>query len=373
MSMCVDFVSMGDLASFERPDEYIVKSINYSDDFATPVLTAGQSFILGYTDETEGIYPASPENPVIIFDDFTGAFKWVDFPFKVKSSAMKILKANEDITSLRYLFHVMGWLDFKPTAEHRRQWIRVYANLQVPVPPMEIQREIVRILDKWSEANTGLIALLTRELELRKKQYQYYLDKLLNSGGDMVILAEVAQYSRKRIDAAEVDENNYIGVDNLLQDRAGKTQSLHVPETGIIPAYSKEDILIGNIRPYLKKIYFAETDGGTNGDVLAIHVTTPERVYPKFLYYVLSSEDFFAYDTRYSRGGTMPRGNKAAVMQYQFSLPSLEEQRRIASILDRFNTMCTSLTQGLPAEIQARKKQYAYYRDKLLTFRRKDT
>ena len=246
--------------------------------------------------------------------------------------------------------------------------IPMIGKYAIPVPPIEIQQEIVRILDKWGEAHKGLIALLTKELNIRKQQYRYYLDKLINSGGELVTLGGVAQYSKKRIDASKVNEDNYIGVDNLLQDRAGKTKSLHVPESGRIPAYSKGDILIGNIRPYLKKVYFAETDGGTNGDVLAITVTDIERVYPKFLYYVLSSDEFFAYDTQHSRCGTMPRGNKEAVMQYQFLLPEYNEQIRIASILDRFNTLCTSLTEGIPAEIAIRKQQYEYYRDKLLTF-----
>lgn len=147
----VEFVKIGELVNYEQPAKYIVESTRYSDDFSIPVLTAGQTFILGYTNETENIYPASRDNPVIIFDDFTGAFKWVDFPFKVKSSAMKMLTANEGKTFLRYVFHVMSWLKFPPpvVSEHRRVWIREYSNLYVPLPPLEVQREIVRILDRF--------------------------------------------------------------------------------------------------------------------------------------------------------------------------------------------------------------------------------
>ena len=80
----VSYVEIGTSVNYEQPTKYIVNSTKYDDTYKTPVLTAGQTFVLGYTDETQGIYPASKENPVIIFDDFTGAFKWVDFPFKVK-------------------------------------------------------------------------------------------------------------------------------------------------------------------------------------------------------------------------------------------------------------------------------------------------
>ena len=86
---------IADVTFYEQPGKYIVKNTNYNDAFHTPVLTAGQSFVLGRTNETAGIYEASKDSPVIIFDDFTGAFKWVDFPLKVKSSALKILTSDE--------------------------------------------------------------------------------------------------------------------------------------------------------------------------------------------------------------------------------------------------------------------------------------
>ena len=93
----VEYRKVGDITDYEQPSRYLVKSTDYNDDFETPVLTAGQTFILGYTNETDGIYPASKDKPVIIFDDFTGSFKWVDFPFKAKSSAMKMITAKENI------------------------------------------------------------------------------------------------------------------------------------------------------------------------------------------------------------------------------------------------------------------------------------
>ena len=91
---------VGNAVEYEQPTKYIVASTDYIDCEGTPVLTAGQTFILGYTNEKDGIYAASKEKPVIIFDDFTGAFKWVDFPFKVKSSAMKMLTAKKDVAIL---------------------------------------------------------------------------------------------------------------------------------------------------------------------------------------------------------------------------------------------------------------------------------
>ena len=174
----VKYRKVGDIADYEQPSKYLVKSTKYNDDFATPVLTAGQTFILGYTNESDGIYPASKDKPVIIFDDFTGAFKWVNFPFKAKSSAMKMITAKENVL-VRYLYHLMEFLNYS-SDEHKRLWISSYSEFKFPVPPLEVQREIVRILDNFDSICSDLNSGLPAEIEARQKQYEYYRDKLLN-------------------------------------------------------------------------------------------------------------------------------------------------------------------------------------------------
>ena len=100
----VEYKKLGNMLDYEQPTQYIVKSTEYDDTYNTPVLTAGQSFILGYTNETNGIYRADKNNPTIIFDDFTTSFHWVDFDFKVKSSAMKMLRPKNDFDgSFKYI------------------------------------------------------------------------------------------------------------------------------------------------------------------------------------------------------------------------------------------------------------------------------
>ncbi|HJJ47104.1 MAG TPA: restriction endonuclease subunit S [Methanocorpusculum sp.] len=116
----------------------------------------------------------------------------------------------------------------------------------------------------------------------------------------------------------------------------------------------------------------ASHKGGTNGDVLVIQINNREEIIPHYLYYLLSSDSFFVYMNQYSKGSKMPRGDKNAVMNYKVPVPSLDVQKRIVSILDRFNALCNDLTAGLPAEIEARRKQYEYYRDRLLTFKQKE-
>lgn len=239
-------------------------------------------------------------------------------------------------------------------------------ELKIAVPPLPVQEEIVRILDNFTE----LTAELTAELTVRKKQYEYYRDILLSHDKSTSVykLSDIAQYSKSKIDAKEVDENSYIGVDNLLQNKKGKTVSSYVPLEGRLTKYNPGDILIGNIRPYLRKIWFSDNEGGTNGDVLTIQVIS-DKVLPRYLFFQLSSEDFFSYDIKNSKGAKMPRGNKDAIMRYKIPVPSIEKQQQIVDILDRFDKLCNDISEGLPAEIEARQKQYEYYRDKLLTFK----
>jgi len=271
----------------------------------------------------------------------------------------------------KFLYHFLLLQQYKILAQVRRASIprlsrTAIEKLQIPIPPLNIQAEIVRILDAFTE----LTAELTAELVARKQQYAYYRKHLLTfeeNKFEWKALGEVAEYSKTRISYELLDEKNYVGVNNLLQDKAGKEESSHVPTQGNSTKYQDNDILIGNIRPYLKKIWQADCTGGTNGDVLVVH-PTDETVHPRYLYQILADDNFFNYNMQHAKGAKMPRGDKARIMEYKIPIPSLPEQKRIVAILDKFDTLTTSLTEGLPREIALRQQQYEYYRELLLSF-----
>ncbi|STO59909.1 type I restriction modification DNA specificity domain-containing protein [Canicola haemoglobinophilus] len=191
--------------------------------------------------------------------------------------------------------------------------------------------------------------------------------ELAKVGFEWKTLGEVASYSKSRISFEKLDESNYVGVDNLLQNRAGKTLSNYVPTSGNLTEFIKDDILIGNIRPYLKKIWHADCMGGTNGDVLVIRVMS-QKINPRYLYQVLADDKFFDYNMKHAKGAKMPRGNKEAILNYQIPIPSLETQAKIVAILDKFDRLTNFISDGLPKEIELRRKQYEYYREMLLNF-----
>ena len=171
----VEYKKLEELLDYEQPTKYIVESTEYDNFYDIPVLTAGQTFILGYTNENFGIYKASQKKPAIIFDDFTTSFHWVDFEFKIKSSAMKMLRPKKNFNgSFRYIYYAMKCIKYE-AMDHTRHWISKYSQFEIPFPPLKVQEEIVYILDTL----TSYSAELQAELQARREQYEYYRNKLL--------------------------------------------------------------------------------------------------------------------------------------------------------------------------------------------------
>ncbi|EGS60819.1 MULTISPECIES: restriction endonuclease subunit S [Vibrio] len=164
-------VELGDLLDYQQPTPYLVESTEYSDDFPTPVLTAGKTFILGYTDEESGIF--SEQLPAIIFDDFTTDSKFVDFPFKAKSSAMKILTSKDGV-SIRFVYEAMQLLDFA-VGGHQRHWISIYSRLVIPFPVKEEQQKIAAVLSTADQE----ISTLQQKLEALKQEKKALMQQLL--------------------------------------------------------------------------------------------------------------------------------------------------------------------------------------------------
>ena len=190
-----------------------------------------------------------------------------------------------------------------------------------------------------------------------------YIDRLVAElcpdGVEYRPLGDVVEYAKKREkDGAGVQL--YVGVENLKSDFLG-CSPVSGSKGGII--FQKDDILLGNIRPYLKKMWISNTEGVSSPDVLVLRIQENEKenMVAKYLYYVLSSGKFVAYNISHSRGGKMPRGNKAKILEFELPIPPLEIQEAIVEILDKF----TNLEAELEAELEARTLQYEYYRDSL--------
>lgn len=277
------------------------------------------------------------------------------------------LRAND--VSRSFLFYLFNCKEFESIAfanstggaqkNLSTAWLN---NYRIPIPSLSEQQRIVSILDTF----TSSISNLKQQIEERRKQYEYERNLLLDlegkEGVEMKTLGEVANFVKDRIEASFLNSQNYVSVENLLKDKAGRIDSENVPFKGNWSCYKHGDVLIGNIRPYLRKIWLADRKGGTNGDVLIIRPN--EFILPQFLYCVLASEKFFEYYNQTAKGGKMPRGEKSRALSYIIPLPPLSTQSRIVSILDTFEQSISNLEE----QLAMREKQYEYYRNQLLTF-----
>lgn len=374
----VEWKELGEVVDYEQPTKYIVSSKSYADSYEIPVLTAGQSFILGYTNEKDGIYHASKNNPVIIFDDFTTSKQWVDFKFKVKSSAMKMLTIKDEFKNevlLRYVWHYLGTITYKPD-QHGRQWIGTYSKFLVPIPPLKLQEKIVQILDKF----TDYVTELTSELTSRKKQYSFYRDKLLLFEDEIYqvewkSLSEIAKdFGRgKSKHRPRNDARLYGGDIPFIQTgdirEAGKwienySQTYSAFGLQQSKQWEKGTLCI-TIAANIAETGLLGFDACFPDSIIGF-VANPKFAITEYVYYYLNSiKDYLANK---SYGSAQDNLNLSTFSSLKIPVPSLEIQSRIVQVLDNFDTVCNDLKIGLPKEIELRQKQYEYFRDKLLTF-----
>jgi type I restriction enzyme S subunit len=176
--------SLGNILNYEQPYKYTVDSTDYNDRSGIPVLTAGKSFILGYTTEQHNVYK---NTPVIIFDDFTTDSKFVDFPFKVKSSAMKFLKPkNSEEFDIKIIFGHLQNLKIRETGgDHKRRWISEFSKLKVVLPPFTEQTTIARILSKVDEAIAQTEQLIAKYTRIKTGLMQDLLTKGIDEHGNI--------------------------------------------------------------------------------------------------------------------------------------------------------------------------------------------
>jgi type I restriction enzyme S subunit len=340
---------LSDLLDYERPDNYIVSDTNYHKT-GTPVLTANKSFILGYTNEKNGIYI---NLPAIIFDDFTVDKKYVDFPFKIKSSAIKILK-SKGANNLRFAFELMSQLKYD-AKEHKRYYISVYQNILVPVPNPTEQQKIANCLSSLDD----LITAENQKLEALKAHKKWLMQHLFPAEMETVPKLRFGQFKEstdwkqndlgekgiaffvnEKIPIKEVHLKNYVSTENLLPNYSGRVTSSKLPTTGSVTRYKKQDILLSNIRPYLKKVWFADIDGGASNDIIVIRAE--EALEATFLSYLLRNDDFINYIMKSAEGVKMPRGDKDQIKKYRIIFPKKNEQKKIAECLTSLDAVITS-------------------------------
>ena len=241
----------------------------------------------------------------------------------------------------------------------------VISKVKIPVPPMPVQREIVRILDNFTELTEEITEKLTAELTARKKQYEYYRDTLLtfgvHRGGTFETkwrtLAEIADIGTGSSNTNEAVEDGKYPFFVRSQEPLRKND-YEYDETAIITA--GDGVGVGKVYHYVEGKY------ALHQRAYRIHIVAPD-VLPRFFFYYMKAK-FLPYIQKNVFQGSVSSIRRPMLNAFPVPVPDVELQERIVNVLDNFDAICSDLNIGLPAEIEARKKQYEYYRDMLLTF-----
>lgn len=354
---------LGELLYYERPTPYIVESTDYNDAYETPVLTAGKSFILGYTDEKEGIYD---QLPVIIFDDFTTASQYVNFKFKVKSSAMKILTPVTELVLPKYIYYRIQIIQFDHST-HKRYWIQQYSKIRVSIPPIPEQECIVaRIEELFSQLDAGV-----ETLKKTKAQLAVYRQAVLKEAFEGDYPRKQLKEFSKAISGFAFKSSRYSPDGNYVVVKIGNVKERHFDfsrdltktleaDDSILEKYllRRGDCLITLTGSRGKRDYgFVAMVGNQNNYLLNQRVAAlrfdQSVALPEFFQYYLASPSyrdmFFGYET-----GNVGQGNVGikALLDPYVILPDIDTQKRIIEDVEDRLSVCDSIEQTVDTALQ---------------------
>lgn len=352
---------LGDLLEYEQPTAYIVESIDYSDSYSVPVLTAGKSFILGYTNEMDGVFD---KTPVIIFDDFTTATQYVNFPFKVKSSAMKILHINKDLVLPKYIYYRIQIIQFDHST-HKRYWIQQYSKIRVSIPPIPEQERIVaRIEELFSQLDAGVETLKKTKAQLAVYR-QAVLKEAFSSelSSKTVEIREIVDDIRIGPFGTMLHKSDYISggvpVINPQHIKSGKIllgASVTVSEEKArdLSAYRLQtnDIIMGRRGEMGRAAAITDVENGWLCGTGSILFRLKPNFDAGFYAQILSSPDVVHYLEEHATGTTMKNLNEDIVQYITVPFVTAEMQRDITMKMDCKMSVCDSIEQTVDIALQ---------------------
>ena len=338
---------LGELLPFEQPTAYIVKSTDYCDAYATPVLTAGKSFILGKTNETDGIFD---QLPVIIFDDFTTATQFVNFRFKVKSSAMKILHINTDLVIPKYIFYRLQIIRFDHST-HKRYWIQSYSKIKVLIPPLDEQSRIVAHIEElFSELDKAVDTLKTTKEQLEVYR-QAVMKDAFQEKESIIRLGDAIEKPRygtsKKCDyPCTANSTAVLRIPNI-DTKNGRVDSsdlkyaefnekeleqLSLKNGDILIIRSNGSVSLVGSSAIIRK---CDTDKTYAGYLMRLRILNKEKLLPKYLLYYLSSPDARRYIESVAKSTSGVNNiNSQEISKLCVPLSSIEKQEKTVAEIE---------------------------------------
>lgn len=325
---------LSDFLEYEQPTKYIVSSDDYNEDYETPVLTAGKSFILGYTNEKENIFDGFKEN-VIIFDDFTTEIKFVDFPFKVKSSAMKILHAKPNV-NIKYCYYLLKSIKLDTTV-HKRYWISEYSNIEVKDISLEEQNKIVEKLDKISSAiENKRMQIEDFDLYLESKYEELFCDKVEREQiGNLFEVVTGGTPSKSKSEYWENGTISWIGSnmcsDSIIYENDGK----FITEDGLAHSNAKifpiGTVCVALIGATIGKTALLKFETSTNQNIAGILVSKNNKFLPEFVFYSMQ-RNYYIFE---SMGKGFNMANLKMIRELTIPNVELKKQEEFQEIVNK--------------------------------------
>jgi type I restriction enzyme, S subunit len=330
-------VEFDNLLDYIQPTNYIVKDTEYKDVFKTPVLTAGKSFILGYTNETDGIFK---NLPVIIFDDFTTATKYVNFEFKVKSSAMKILSPTSKKVNLKYVFYGMQVIH-ESADTHKRYWISVYAKKQFPLAPLPEQRAIVSKIELlFSELDNAV-----SNLKQAKDKLEIFRQSVLKKAFEGELTKESKKWEKKKLgDVIKIKSGD--GLSKSNRNDTGKY--LVYGGNGVTGRHSEymfeeQRLIIGRVGVHCGNAYITKPNSWVTDNAFVVDFDK-EKIDIMFLLYLIGDLNL----NQYSNSTAQPVISGGTVYPVEFYLPnSIEEQQEIVKEIETRFSVADKLAESI--------------------------
>lgn len=373
----VEYKKLGDIATISRGGNFQKKDYVST---GVPCIHYGQLYVhynlftdnvITYIHKDKAVKQKFAEpNDIIMavtsenIEDVCKSIAWLGEEKVAVSGHSAIIHHSMNPKYLAYYLNSLHFYKQKVKLAHGTKVIEVTPSalneVSLPVPPLPVQEEIVRILDSFTSLTAELQDKLNTEFQARKKQYEYYCKKLFlrNENSRWVKLVDIADIGTGNTNTNEAEEDGIYPFYVRSQEPLRKN-TYEYDETAIITA--GDGVGVGKV------YHFVEGKYALHQRAYRIHINT-ENVIPKYFFYYMRNT-FYDYIQKTMFQGSVASIRRPMLNQFPVPIPDIKEQEKIVTILDRFDTICNDITTGIPAEIAARQKQYEYYRDKLLTFK----
>ena len=349
-----------------------LKTSDYQERGAFYIIDQGQEQYAGYTDNEKAVLEVGE---YILYGDHTCIVKYHKGRFAQGADGLKILTSKTH--NPKYVYYALSAYNLTNT-EYKRHWTQA-KEIEIPLPPLPVQEAIVNILDRFAVYTAELQA----ELQARQQQYQYYRNLLLSFEDNNTCVLQLQQCVSDDCSMSygivQPGDDYCGGVPVIrpvdLSKRIIHVQGIKTIKPELLHSYSRTELKGGEllvcVRGTTGVVSFAGNDlrgGNVSRGIVPLRFNS--LVDAHYMYHLFNSDYVRTQIGDKTRGAALQQINVGDLKKISIPVPPITEQKRIASILDRFDTLANDLSQGLPAEIEARQQQYEYYRDQLLTFKR---